>query len=270
MDVYNRAKSEIKVLERTLEEKRSEYRGMPNGRLECHKRNGGWRWLLVKDKKQKYLSHKSELVLARKMAYKRLLKCEIEMTSAKLDALKHYVELANPEKILSAMDKRARDNLEINRLALEHKNKNNLKLQDWMDSVRSTEPFRTEELTIQSKSGHKVRSKSEAIIDGALFEHGLSYVYEPKLSLTEPFVDSYARTERPDFGIWSRKTGGPIYWEHFGLLDNSDYLRSATEKLKIYMFNGIIPMKNLIITSESKGRDLDAEGIEAIIEYYFD
>lgn len=269
MNTFENAIDEANLLEHILRENREEYRKLPNGRLECHKRDYGWRWFLIKGEERRCLKHNDEVNLARKLAYKRLLKTKIDMDSAKLKALKQYLDSANPEKLLQGIDKRARENSEINRLAKEYKNKHDLKIEEWMGNVQPDENFRKDELTVESKSGQMVRSKSEALIYGTLCDHGLHFVYEPRLELKEMFVDSYTKIIHPDFGIWSDKLNGPIYWEHLGLLDNVNYLRTNAEKLSLYMYNGFVPMKNLIITSEYTGKDFDAHQVEKIIDYFF-
>lgn len=271
MNTYEYAKKEKEFLEQIIEKKKDEYRKMPNGRLECHKRdNGGWRWFLIKNNERRQLSHKNEKDLASKMAYKRILKSDINLTKSKLDNLKKFIEYGNPDCLLSPSDKRARNNEEIKRLANSYASVDDVKISNWKNNVKGSDDYMMEGRVVPSKSGLMVRSKSEGIIDGALYDHGLQYLYEPQIYLKEAFVGSYSRVIHPDFGIWSNKLDAPIYWEHFGLLDNEKYMRKTIGKLNMYILNGYFPMENLIITSEREDRIVDARWVEMLIEYYFD
>ncbi len=63
---------------------------------------------------------------------------------------------------------------------------------------------------------------------------------------------------------------GEIYiWEHFGLLDDPEYLAKMLRKLRVYINNGWIPGHRLIITTETKDQVLDINTIPDIIRQYF-
>ena len=93
------------------------------------------------------------------------------------------------------------------------------------------------------RSGHAVRSKSEAIIDNSLLVAALAFHYEDPLRLG-------ARTVYPDFTIRHPVTGDYVYWEHFGMMSDPAYSRAAAEKIALYARFGIIPFHNLITTFE--------------------
>ena len=73
----------------------------------------------------------------------------------------------------------------------------------------------------------------------------------------------------PDFVIRHPTTGEYFYWEHFGMMDEEDYIEHACNKIKLYCKNGIIPTINLIITYESKNHPLSVEEVEGIVQKYF-
>lgn len=125
-----------------------------------------------------------------------------------------------------------------------------------------TNPKHPEQLSIKTSSGHFVRSKSEALIDMALFSHRIPFRYECALTLGN-------NTFYPDFTIRHPKTGDTYYWEHFGLMDNSSYCRNVSLKLQQYSLNGIIPSIHLITTYETGEQPLNSELIEKIIDHYF-
>lgn len=89
-----------------------------------------------------------------------------------------------------------------------------------------------------------VKSKSELIIADLLFSYKIDYKYEFPLQLAT------GRIIYPDFTIINPITGEIIYWEHFGLMDDAEYARNFVVKMQEYIFTGIYPGKNLLLTFE--------------------
>ena len=135
-------------------------------------------------------------------------------------------------------------------------------LLDWQNAPYDSNPKHSEKLTLKSSSGHLVRSKSESLIDMALFTHRIPFRYECALTLGKD-------TFYPDFTIRHPETGKTYYWEHFGLMDHPAYCQNVSSKLLQYSLNGIIPSIHLITTYETSENPLSSEVIEKIIEYYF-
>lgn len=100
-----------------------------------------------------------------------------------------------------------------------------------------------ENLTYKTNCGIYVRSKSEMIIADILYEYGIMFLYEPKLTFGTTVV-------HPDFLI-IRNDGSIFIWEHFGLLDNPDYKKQTEWKIDLYGKNGFKQHTNLICTYES-------------------
>lgn len=125
-------------------------------------------------------------------------------------------------------------------------------------------PYQPKEFTegapeIYSKKGEHVRSKSEKIIADILFDAGIEYKYECPLTLK-----GYG-TVYPDFTILSRKTGGEIYWEHDGRMDDPQYAEKAVKKIDTYIRNGIFPGDRLILSYETSDHILSDKTIHALI-----
>ncbi len=112
------------------------------------------------------------------------------------------------------------------------------------------------------KSGHIVRSKSEGLIDNGLYDAKIPFRYEDPMSIG-------GRTIYPDFTIRHPETGVFFYWEHFGLMDNEQYIESAVRKIGLYAYAGILPGHNLITTFETAASPLLYDDILAIISHYF-
>lgn len=135
-------------------------------------------------------------------------------------------------------------------------------LEQWNKESYQSNPFHTENLRHPCPSGHIVRSKSEALIDLALFMHKIPFRYECALTLKN-------LTFYPDFTIRHPKSGRFFYWEHFGLMTSPSYSQNVFQKLNTYCQNNIIPTINLITTYETREYPLTSQTIENIIQEYF-
>ncbi len=113
----------------------------------------------------------------------------------------------------------------------------------------------------------RVRSKSEVIIADTLARHGIPYRYEYPLKLKSE-RDGAFRTIHPDFLCLNVRTRAEFYWEHFGLMDDPDYLERTLSKLKDFAENKILPGKNLIFTMESTACKLSTRQIENLINEF--
>lgn len=115
--------------------------------------------------------------------------------------------------------------------------------------------------------GERVRSKSEVIIADTLARHGIPYRYEYPLELKSG-RDGAFRTIHPDFLCLNVRTRTEFYWEHFGLMDDPDYLERTLGKLKDFAENKILPGKNLLFTMESTACKLSTRQIENLINEF--
>lgn len=115
--------------------------------------------------------------------------------------------------------------------------------------------------SVITDKGETVRSKSEKIIADALFKNHIPYKYECPVRLKE-FGFVY-----PDFTILNVKKRMVYIWEHFGMMDNPEYVKKAISKINSYIRNGFIPGKNLIMTYETK-EQLDYKVINRMIQEF--
>lgn len=133
---------------------------------------------------------------------------------------------------------------------------------DWASSPYERNLNHPEKLVHHSISGNIVRSKSEAIIDMALYVHQIPFRYECSLLLKD--IQLF-----PDFTLLHPHTRQLFYWEHFGMMDNESYAKNSCTKLNLYTSNNIIPSINLITTYETKEHPLSSSLVEEIIQHYF-
>lgn len=107
----------------------------------------------------------------------------------------------------------------------------------------------------ETLAAEMVRSKSEVIIANMLFERGLKFRYEVRLSASD------GTFYLPDFTI--RWNGEDWYWEHWGRMDEERYRNHREEKVEWYKKN--FP-ERLIETFEGTTLSADAD---TIIKQYF-
>lgn len=255
---YKKLIEKSKKLEKQLIAVKKELKKFPEGNFFCC-RNGKYdKWYIRKNKKQIYLP-KKESATAQQFAYKRYLSdLAYDLTCEKngIDAyLNHYNSdirksdqlLLNPayQNLLSAYFQPA-----------------NQELLKWIQTPYESNPKNPEKLIHKTASGNMVRSKSETLIDMALYKYHIPFRYEAPLKLGQLVI-------YPDFTIRHPKTGEFYYWEHFGMMDNPSYIQKTFHKLELYTSNGLIPFQHIILTFETQNYPLDSQWIEKIIEYYF-
>jgi hypothetical protein len=114
----------------------------------------------------------------------------------------------------------------------------------------------------QTRHGVRVRSKSELLIASTLENSGIPYRYEAALYL-KGFGYVY-----PDFTILNPRLRKEYVWEHLGMMDNPDYIKSTMPKINLYLQNGFIPGDNLILTHESSNDTLKTNLVYKMIELF--
>ena len=129
----------------------------------------------------------------------------------------------------------------------------------WENEKYIGNSYKNEQLEYMTLKGHPVRSKSERFIADTLFSLNIPYRYEFPLYFEGQKV-------HPDF-ILIKPNGEYIIWEHFGLLDNEEYLNKAIKKIKLYKRNGFSQHQNLICTTEADLKDKSV--IEDIIQRFY-
>ncbi|MCR5189334.1 MAG: hypothetical protein K6C97_10390 [Treponema sp.] len=135
-------------------------------------------------------------------------------------------------------------------------------LKEWQKIEWKGLPFSEDAQEFYTARNERVRSKSEVIIADTLNRHRIAYRYEYPLQLKDGL------TFHPDFKCLNLRTRQEFYWEHFGMMDDIEYVRKTISKLRTYQENNIFPGKNLIMTWESSEQTINSKIIEGIIETY--
>ena len=122
--------------------------------------------------------------------------------------------------------------------------------------------FSEESPELISTAGIRVRSKSEMLIADCLTKNKIPFKYEFPIKTTNGI------TLHPDFICLNTKTHQQFLWEHFGLMDNSEYAVNMVQKDNLYRKNGFFQGKNLIYTFETKQQPITSREIETRSQRY--
>ena len=257
--IYNKILAEKQRLEKRIVDLQSQIKDLPKGKLICASNSKWFKWYTSDGHNSTYLP-KKERKVAEQLALKKYLTQQLENTFHEKDAIDLYLQnhdLTATQKELSlVMSPEFKDLLEPYFYPLSKE------LQQWANEPYNKNINHPKNLIHKTYSGNYVRSKSEALIDMFLFKNKIPFRYECPLELEDILL-------YPDFTIRHPTTGKIFYWEHFGLMDNLGYRKSACSKLQLYISNGIIPAIHLITTYETQEEPLDPEMVEKIVEHYF-
>lgn len=135
-------------------------------------------------------------------------------------------------------------------------------LKEWLESFDGIpNGFHIQEDIITNK-GEPVRSKSEKIIADKLFELNIPYLYEVPLNLPG------TGTVYPDFTILNIRRRKTFYYEHFGLMDEPEYVLKTCRKILAYSKNNLWFGDGLLYSFESKDLPINTVVLETMIRKY--
>lgn len=229
----------------------------PEGKLICKKNANRYKWYCSKDGKQIYIP-KTKRKLAEDLAAKKYLMHLHEDLVHEKNAIEFYIrhhEEGKAEEMLMQMP-------EYQELLTPHFKVLSEELYEWQKSPYNHSLKYPEQLKHKTTSGNIVRSKSEVLIDMALYKNKIPFRYEAPLYLGDEMF-------YPDFTIRHPKTGKEFYWEHFGKMDDPKYANNAASKIRFYINHGIVPGGQLITTYETLERPLSLECVENVIKEIF-
>lgn len=112
-------------------------------------------------------------------------------------------------------------------------------------------------------NGERVRSKSEVLIADKLKKMDIPYRYECELKLNT------GRIIYPDFTVLNVRKRTVYYYEHFGRMDDPEYVQNVMQRLEWYRQDGIIVGDQLFITWETKDFPLSMRSAEQLYRAAF-
>ncbi|MBR5229134.1 MAG: hypothetical protein IKV96_04795 [Firmicutes bacterium] len=141
----------------------------------------------------------------------------------------------------------------------------------WEAEEYQGKPFYDGMPELFTAKGERVRSKSEIIIADTLAKAGIPYRYEYPIEINESGVKAgwqITKDYHPDFTVLNLHSRKEMYWEHFGMMDDPEYMERTLKKLHIYEQNGIFIGRNLIATFESRQSPINSQKVMTLINEY--
>lgn len=233
-----------------IEECLSVINNAPPGKLEIYQNRHNTKWYVKPDDGERCYLPKKEYKTAKRLAEKRIAELRLSILEKELRATKFYLNHYPKESELNNLLKTE---------ALFTQITNNGDYIPWERQPFASNPTFSDTLKYPSPSGHMLRSKSECLIDIALFHRNIPFRYENELSISGNIC-------YPDFTIYNERTGEFKYWEHFGMMDNPLYRKKAIEKINTYLANGFLPGINIYFTYETQSLPLTMLVIDKVID----
>ena len=251
-------KRKIEKISKELETIYALEKKFPKGELSCRQNEKRFKWYVKYKEKTTYLP-KSKKELAEMLALKKYYAYRKQELEGELAVCRAYIRKMQP---LESKTEELLVHPEFGKLLGRYFMPIQEELIKWQNAPYEQCKKHEENLTIKGTQGRMLRPKSEAIIDMMLYKNGIPFRYEEKLVLD-------GITIYPDFVIRHPKTGEFYYWEHFGMMDDENYMQHACDKIRIYCKSGIIPSVNLIMTYETKKHPFNVNKAESLIQEYF-
>lgn len=245
----------MQYLESEITSLQSELAEYPSGRLLCARDKKHMKWYLRDSSGLRYI-YKNDRPFAEKMAYKRFLEAKLDGFESEKRAVQAYLNQSrNINEIQSDFYSSNSNYLDL--LANSVQSSSDY-AKEWVSLAYHSCPYKIEQKTCPADGGLMVRSKSESLIASKLFHAGIPFRYECELIL--PNAVYY-----PDFTILKPKTNTVVYHEHFGIMDNADYVQHVAEKIINYEMAGIFLGQNLTATFETKQYKLRSDEVDLLI-----
>lgn len=257
--IYEKVLTEYKRLEKRIKELEQQLKELPEGKLLIARNGKGYKWYQTDGHTQVYIS-KKQRSLVEKLAVKKYLSYQLEAMKQEKSAIEFY--LRHHGNISDLTNNMMIENPEYQELLRPYFKPVSAELNDWINQPYSSNMKYPEQLIHKASNGKLVRSKSEMLIDMALYTNKIPFRYECELQLGDSII-------YPDFTIRHPKTGEMYYWEHFGMMDDMFYIKNACAKVQLYATHGITPGIHLIMTFETQKNPLSMDKINGLIKEYF-
>lgn len=248
----------IKNLEVALKNAKKEAQLFPAGRIRLSCSRGKRRYYLVlpgQSSNGTYISIRNKALigsLAQKEYNTRFLRlAERELASLRIAAKK--LKVSDADSVYEGMHQGLKP------FVKPYLDADEMYARSWQAKEFRECSYRPEAKIFRTEKGEKVRSKSEALIASILLSLGIPYHYEKPLYLGD------GKTRYPDFTLLNVKERKEYYLEHFGKMDDSQYVKGCQEKIYEYGKNGIYLGVNLLATFESYEKPLDIEATREML-----
>lgn len=258
-------KNEANQLKKIIEKTKKSLQNAPNGHLRISKSRGRIEYYFKDEECSAARKNGRYMKVNERKLVKRIAQRDYDM-----QVLKKATERV--KAIETFLDKYARNSLKD---IYAKTNPNRLELVDvvevsdeeyikqWQAVEYERKPIINDMQVIVTERGERVRSKSEKNIADKLYMLGIPYRYEYLVYL-EGNIKVY-----PDFTILRMPEREEVYLEHFGMMDDMDYVNKTMHKLSTYEKNGIYLGVNLFITFETSMRPMNTKVLDELLRELF-
>ncbi len=260
-EMENRLRAREQYLVKLIKQKEKALAKAPEGLLRISNSGNHTQYYHRTDPKNfngTYIKEKN-FSFVQKLAQKDYDKKILQSAEKELKAIRSFFDKyprLNPEEIYGSL------HTERQKLIIPIKEDDQHFIKNWESVEYESKGFYSSIPELYTSKGERVRSKSEVIIADLLYKEGIPYRYEYPLYLKE------FETVYPDFMVLNVRLRKELYWEHFGMMDDVEYVEKAIHKIRTYEQNGLFVGDNLIITFESKQNPLNQKSARRLIEKY--
>ena len=208
------------------------------------------------EKKKRYISPKNNKLISSlaQKSYDQMLLKELHKQETQIKKALSLLPSQNISTIYENLDPRRKS------LVTPHFLTDEQYVERWLSVKYEGKPGYDDDLKYTTDRGEKVRSKSEKIIADKLYALGIPYRYEYPVH-----IKGYG-TVYIDFVILDVKSRKEIYYEHFGKMDDPEYINRNLPKLQSYPQNNIVFGKNFIATFESTKHPFDINTLDIMLK----
>lgn len=253
---------ETLYLEKVIKTARERIAKAPQGNLRIAKKRSVVEYYLtrsdIKSKSGKYIK-KKDIAVAYKLAQRDYDMQVLKMAEVRLRAVKEFVDAIEKTDLRKAYGKASIDRRQLIGDAILTDEEY---VKRWEEKEYEGKRFGPGDPEIFTERGERVRSKSEKIIADKLYSLGIPYKYECPIKLKSGEVFY------PDFTLLDVKKRREVYLEHFGLMDNLQYVEIVVKKINAYGKNSVLLGDNLLATFENGHTSLNTQMLEEMIQQF--
>lgn len=246
-------------LENVLKKKKEGYKKNSAERLRIIKKGKTFQFYKIeKGKKSIYLPKKNwnEIKRLAQKSYEKKVVSKLERQIKLLKGTIKKLEIHNIEKVYE------RASNERKKLISPVTFPEELIKEKWEQIKYTKKEFWNNSTEFFTSKNERVRSKSELIIAECLIKNNILFHYEYPIKINNAVF-------YPDFCCYNINKRKNIFWEHFGMMDNLEYLNKAIEKIKFYQENNFQIGTDVVFTMESSSVPISSKQIEKVINLYF-
>lgn len=261
--LYEELRAREAILEEAVSLSEKKLKNPPEGKLRAATRGSQIQYYLRKnpsDINGTYIP-KSEGKMIVKLAEKDYYECLRNQATTELKILRKYLKQFPKDMLIHAHEKLGKGK---RGLVTPFCVDDETYAKEWEQRDYISKGIEECEQEFYTGKGERVRSKSEIIIADRLAALGIPYHYEELLVLNGGY-EVY-----PDFTLLDVKKRRVIYLEHFGMMDNPEYVDGFMWKISHYAQNGIFLGHNLIATFEQSNKALSTKELDELLKAVFE